>query len=103
MSIKANGKETLLKLIKNPVTEHFPVGVQAFGTSVNSEKLVNANDWAASLPDDKPYVIVIGAIAVGKIEVDYVEEEIAISSYPLSAAGVCGKICSAFEQKWGVL
>lgn len=103
MSIKANGNETLLKLIKNPVTEHFPVGVQCFGTSVNSEKLVNVNDWAKTLPDDQPFVIVIGAIAVGKIDADYVQEEIAISSYPLSAAGVCGKICTAFEQHWGVL
>jgi rRNA small subunit pseudouridine methyltransferase Nep1 len=102
MSIKANGNETLLKLVKNPVTEHFPVGVRAIGTSVNAP-LVNPNDWVATLPKDQSFVIVIGAIAVGKIDVPYVEEEIAISSYPLSAAGVCVKMCSAFEQHWGIL
>ena len=103
MSIKANGKETLLKLVKNPVTDHFPVGARVIGTSVNSTNLVRPNEWAATLPDDKPFVIVIGAIAVGHIEVDYVDEEIAISSYPLSAAGVCTKMCSAFEEHWGIL
>ena len=34
---------------------------------------------------------------------DYVTETIAISEFPLSAAGVCSKICTAFEAKWDVL
>ena len=47
-------------------------------------------------------MIVIGAQAHGPIEVDYTEENIAISQYPLSAALACTKICSAFEDAWGI-
>lgn len=105
MTIKANdgSRETLLRLIKNPVTDHLPVGIRIVGTSVQAEKLVNVNEWAASLPPDQSIAVVIGGIAVGNIDVDYTSEEVAISSYPLSAAGVCAKFCSAFEQHWGVL
>ncbi|CAF1515621.1 unnamed protein product, partial [Rotaria sordida] len=28
---------------------------------------------------------------------------ISISSYPLSAALTCAKVCAAFEEKWSVL
>lgn len=38
-----------------------------------------------------------------KVKVDYTEEVLAISSYPLSAALTCAKICTAFEQEWDVL
>lgn len=37
-----------------------------------------------------------------QVEVDYVEEEVAISEYPLSAALTCAKLCSAFEEGWGI-
>ena len=48
-------------------------------------------------------MFVIGAIAKGDIEPDYVEETVSISQYPLSASVVCGKVCDAFEEAWGVL
>lgn len=37
-----------------------------------------------------------------QVEVDYVEREVSISGYPLSAALTCAKVCSAFEQAWGI-
>ena len=71
---------------------------------------------------NKPVVFVVGAMAHGKViqaccslqmmrigflnaqvEVDYTEQEIAISQYPLSAALTCTKICSAFEQAWNIV
>jgi rRNA small subunit pseudouridine methyltransferase Nep1 len=55
-----------------------------------------------TLPEG-PVVWVIGAMARGTVEADYVDEEIAISEYALSGAGVCGKLCNAYEQLWGVL
>ena len=51
---------------------------------------------------ENPTVVVIGAQAHGPIEVDYTEETISISEYPLSAALACTKICSAFEDAWGI-
>ena len=37
-----------------------------------------------------------------QVEVDYVEKEVSISGYPLSAALTCAKICTAFESAWSV-
>lgn len=37
-----------------------------------------------------------------QVSVDYTEQDIAISEYPLSAALTCTKICSAFEEAWGI-
>ena len=37
-----------------------------------------------------------------QIDVDYTEEEVSISGYPLSAALTCAKVCSAFEEGWGI-
>ena len=38
-----------------------------------------------------------------QVEVDYTEETFSISNYPLSAALTCAKICSSFEEVWGVV
>ena len=37
-----------------------------------------------------------------QVNVSYGEEEVAISEYPLSAALTCAKLCSGFEECWGV-
>lgn len=37
-----------------------------------------------------------------QVEVDYTEQEVAISGYPLSAALTCAKVCSAFEEAWHI-
>ena len=101
LSIHAsNGPQKLLKVIKNPVTQYMPTGCKKYGTSFSSTKLVKMNDL---VPKDEPVVVVIGAMAHGKIEVDYTEETLSISNYPLSAALTCAKICTAFEEVWGVL
>jgi len=52
---------------------------------------------------DEPVVIVIGAFAHGVLKTDYTEELFSISNYPLSAAIACSKLCSAFEEVWGVV
>eukprot|EP01137_Pigoraptor_chileana_P015154 Opistho-2@70741 len=104
LSIRAsNGPEKLLKVIKNPITDHLPPGCRKIGFAYQANKCVKINEWAATLPKDAPVVFVIGAMAHGQVEADYVEEEIAISEYPLSASVCCGKLCNAFEDLWGVM
>lgn len=96
----------LLKVIKNPVTEHFPVGCKKISTSfsVTPTRLVSIRDYALNECDiDQPVVFVIGAMAKGNVNIDYQEDTISISSYPLSAALTCSKVCAAFEEKWSVL
>lgn len=95
----SDGNMKLLKVIRNPVTDHLPVGCKKIGTSFTSKNLVNPREL---VPANEPVVIVIGSMAHGKVETDYVEEEVAISRYHLSAALTCAKVCSGFEEVWGI-
>jgi len=95
----ANGPIKLMKVIKNPVEDHFPVGCKKLVTSFKAKKCVNPREL---VPTDEPIVIVVGSMAHGKVNAPYGEEEIGISEYPLSAALTCAKVCSAFEEVWGV-
>ncbi len=90
-----------MKVIKNPVSDHLPVGCKKILMSYGAQKIVSA---AQVVPEDKeaPVCVVIGAIAKGHIDVDYTEESLCIGNYPLSAALTCSKITSAFEDAWGV-
>lgn len=100
-SIRASdGPMKLLKVIKNPITSHLPVGVRKITMSFSSKVVQNCREL---VPKDEPIVMVIGAMAHGKVEVDYAEEVISISNYPLSAALTCAKLCSTFEEVWNVV
>jgi len=50
----------------------------------------------------EPVVFVVGAMSKGSLEVDYIDQTISISNYPLSGAVVCSRICQAFENVWDV-
>ncbi|XP_069134495.1 ribosomal RNA small subunit methyltransferase NEP1-like [Argopecten irradians] len=95
----ADGPQKLLKVIKNPVTDHLPIGCQKIGTSFTAEV---CPDLKEIIPDDEPVVFVIGAMAHGKIDVPYTEKTVSFSNYPLSAALACAKLCNAVEEKWNI-
>ncbi|PSN40659.1 Ribosomal RNA small subunit methyltransferase NEP1 [Blattella germanica] len=100
-SVRASDSPTkLLKVIRNPVTDHLPVGCRKLGTSFSTPKVVNSREL---VPSDDPIAIVVGAVAHGKVEPDYIEDCVSISNYPLSAALACTKLCSSFEEVWGVI
>ncbi|XAR48805.1 tRNA (pseudouridine(54)-N(1))-methyltransferase [Bertholletia excelsa] len=104
LSITAVGKrEKLLRVIKNPVTQYLPINSHKIGFSFSSEKLVDIQDHVAAVSDDVNFVFVVGAMAHGKIEKEYVDDYISISGYPLSAACCISKICSGLERKWKIL
>ena len=54
----------LLKVIKNPITDHLPVGCKKIGTSFQSTKLVHPKEL---VPETEPIVVVVGAMAHGKV------------------------------------
>merc|ERR1712050_475640 len=89
----ADGNQKLLKVIKNPILKHLPTGCEKILMSYSGEAPVNPRTL---VPKDKPVVFVIGAMAHGKVEVDYTDKTYSISNYPLSAALTCAKVCSAF-------
>ncbi|XP_071944546.1 ribosomal RNA small subunit methyltransferase NEP1-like [Antedon mediterranea] len=100
LSISASdGPQKLLRIIKNPVSSHLPVGCKKICLSYSAKKLVKPSEL---VPVDGPVVLVIGAMAHGKVEPDFTEDDISISNYPLSGALTCAKICSAFEEGWGI-
>ena len=96
--------ETLLKVIKNPVIKHLPPQSLKFGTSTKG-KMVNINEYVNEINTDGPIVFVIGAVAKGNpaMEVDYIQDTLCVSKYPLSAAYATSKILYAFEKKWNLV
>lgn len=91
----------LLKVIKNPITDHLPVGCKKIGFSFTGRFV---DDCQSLVPtEEEPIAFVVGAFAHGVIKADYTEDLISISRYPLSAALACTKLCSAFEAKWGIV
>ncbi|KAK3572091.1 hypothetical protein QTP86_022322, partial [Hemibagrus guttatus] len=96
----ADGPQRLLRMIKNPISDHLPAGCPRYAMSFKAGDAVCPRTL---VPKDGPAVVVIGAFAHGAVNVDYTEKTVSISNYPLSAALTCSKICSAFEEVWGVL
>ncbi|RNA39960.1 ribosomal RNA small subunit methyltransferase NEP1 [Brachionus plicatilis] len=104
LSIRAaDTSQKLIKVIKNPITDHLPVGCPKYTMSFHAEKVVNVSEFATNHPDEQPVVVVIGAMAKGSVDVDYTDKMLSISNYPLSAAITCSKFCTAFEDKWKIL
>lgn len=54
----------LLKVIKNPVSDHLPVGCLKILMSFNSNKVQNPREL---VPSEEPIAIVIGAMAHGQV------------------------------------
>jgi rRNA small subunit pseudouridine methyltransferase Nep1 len=105
LSIRAsNGPTKLLKVIKNPVTDHLPAGSRIHLLSVTG-RLASLPELVPKLPKGKgPAVFVCGAMAHGKVEPEYpVDDCLAISEYPLSGAAALGRLCAAFENHLGIL
>ncbi|ELT87609.1 hypothetical protein CAPTEDRAFT_161336 [Capitella teleta] len=96
----ADGNKKLLKVIKNPITDHLPTGCEKICTSFSADVVV---DIKTLVPEDRPIVFVVGGMARGSIDPDYTERTVSFSNYPLSAALTCSKLCSAFEEVWGVV
>lgn len=91
----------LMKVIKNPIESHLPVGCRKIVMSYSSKKVENCRELVPK--EDEPIALVVGAFAHGNVDVPYKEDVISISNYPLSAALTCSKLCSAFEEVWGIV
>ncbi|MBA0820675.1 hypothetical protein Gohar_027901, partial [Gossypium harknessii] len=104
LNITAVGKcEKVLRVIKNPVTNYFHVNSRKIGFSNSSDKLVKMRKYIDVVGDDVNLVFVVGAMVHGKIELDYIDDFIAISGYPLSAAMCIARITEALADKWSIL
>eukprot|EP00823_Brevimastigomonas_motovehiculus_P007323 TRINITY_DN6349_c0_g1_i1.p1 TRINITY_DN6349_c0_g1~~TRINITY_DN6349_c0_g1_i1.p1 ORF type:complete len:238 (-),score=31.21 TRINITY_DN6349_c0_g1_i1:355-1068(-) len=111
----ADGPEFLLKVVKNPVTQYLPAGCRKIGTSVKGD-LVDLKEFVPTLVSSEPELksstgkkqpesvcFVFGAHAHGPAKVDFTEQVISVSRYPLSAATALSRLCTAFENHWNIL
>ena len=71
LSIRAESNSIrLLKVIKNPISSHLPIGCRKILTSFQAADLVECR----SIPvkdDDRPIVIVVGGMAKGKVSYSF--------------------------------
>ncbi|GAA94136.1 uncharacterized protein L969DRAFT_368993 [Mixia osmundae IAM 14324] len=105
LSIRSvTGSEKLLKVIKNPITDHLPSNSYKITLSFDS-KPVRLSEYLPTLPRDASVVVFVGAMASGpdNFADHMVDEKIAISQYSLSASVACGKFTCAMEDLLGVL
>ncbi|KAG1811286.1 Alpha/beta knot methyltransferase [Suillus subaureus] len=99
-----NGPEKLLKVIKNPVTDHFPVNTMKLTLSGDAPT-IRLSRYLPTLPETHSIAVFVGAMARGRDDfADHiVDEKISISDYPLSASVACGKLCCGLEELWDIV
>mmetsp|Transcript_33082 Transcript_33082/g.98405 ORF Transcript_33082/g.98405 Transcript_33082/m.98405 type:complete len:280 (-) Transcript_33082:288-1127(-) len=114
MKIKASGSsDTLMKVIKNPFSQHLPAGTRVYGMSCQGT-LFSPNALASELvPQDPsaasgspPVCFIIGAMAAGHVTVEdhpYIEKMFSVSEYPLSGAAAISRILGGVENHWGIV
>ena len=99
----ADGRETLLKVVKNPIARHLPAGCVMYGFSVKGDRYT-PQAVAAQMPD-KPVCFVIGAMAAGHVDRDDFEamvDYVSLSEYPLSGATAINRLLGAIEAHRGI-
>ncbi|KAF8211732.1 Alpha/beta knot methyltransferase [Mycena galopus ATCC 62051] len=99
-----NGPEKLLKVVKNPVTDHLPPNTIKLTLSGDA-KTTRLSQFLPTLPQDHNVAVFVGAMARGRDDFAdaYVDQKISISEYSLSASVACGKFCCALEELWDIV
>lgn len=112
MKIKASDNgTTLMKVIKNPFSQHLPVGTRVYGMSCKG-LLYSPHNLAKQLVPSEPteeqsqVCFIIGAMAAGHVTTEdhpYIEKMFSISEYPLSGAAAINRILGSIEHQWGIV
>lgn len=105
LSIRSvDSEEKLLKVIKNPITDHLPTKCRKITLSFDAE-VVRPQDYINKLDDDESLCVFVGAMARGKDNFadEMIDEKIGLSEYPLSASVACSKMCHGAEDAWHIL
>ncbi|KAL2853864.1 Alpha/beta knot methyltransferase [Aspergillus pseudoustus] len=105
LSIRStNSQEKLLKVIKNPITDHLPPNCRKVTLSYEAP-VVRVKDYIESLGPKESICIFVGAMAKGQDDFadTFKDDAISISNYSLSASVACSKFCHAAEEVWDIL
>lgn len=97
-------RRVALQIVKGPVTRYLPSDAIRIGFSHKAAEIKDIFKFVQEeCPEDRPIVFVVGAFAHGKVDGSYVDQEISISNYPLSAAQALTRITNACEQRWKIV
>lgn len=105
LSIRStNSQEKLLKVVKNPITDHLPPNCRKVTLSYDAD-VVRVRDYIQDIDPKQSLCVFVGAMAKGKDDFAdmYKDDAISISSYSLSASVACGKFCNAVEDVWNIV
>ena len=105
LSIRSTkSQEKLLKVIKNPITDHLPPNCRKVTLSFDAP-VVRVRDYIADLGEKESVCVFVGAMAKGNDDFadGFVDEKISISNYSLSASVACSKFCHAAEDIWDII
>lgn len=105
LSIRStNSQEKLLKVIKNPITNHLPYNCRKVTLSFDAD-VVRVRDYIEGLGSKESICVFVGAMAKGKDDFAdaFKDDSISISSYSLSASVACSKFCHAAEDVWNII
>ncbi|KAE8540449.1 hypothetical protein D1P53_003395 [Cryptococcus gattii VGV] len=99
-----NGSEKLLRVIKNPITDHLPTNCIKLTLSADAPT-VRLSKYLQTLPESHSVCVFVGAMARGadNFADQFVDQKISISDYSLSASVACGKFCCAMEEIWDIV
>ncbi|WWC68099.1 uncharacterized protein I206_102020 [Kwoniella pini CBS 10737] len=99
-----NGSEKLLRVIKNPITDHLPTNTIKLTLSADAPT-IRLSQFLPTLPETHSVCVFVGAMARGadNFADQFVDQKISISDYSLSASVACGKFCCAMEEIWNII
>ncbi|GBF65759.1 ribosomal RNA small subunit methyltransferase [Trichophyton mentagrophytes] len=105
LSIRStNSEEKLLKVIKNPITDHLPPNCRKVTLSFDAP-IVRVNDYVKTLGPKESICVFVGAMAKGRDDFAdaFKDDTISISNFSLSASVACSKFCHAAEDAWNIV
>ncbi|KAF2224510.1 nucleolar essential protein 1 [Elsinoe ampelina] len=105
LSIRSTtSQEKLLKVIKNPITDHLPPNCRKVTLSFDAP-VVRVRDYIEDLGPKESICVFVGAMAKGNDSFAdaYKDDSISISNFSLSASVACSKFCHAAEDAWNVI
>ena len=101
LSIRSvNSEEKLLKVIKNPISDHLPTKCRKVTLSFDAP-VIRVQDYVEKLDEDESICVFVGAMARGKD--NFADKKIGLSNYPLSASVACSKFCHGCEDVWNIM
>jgi len=100
----SESNDPLLRVIKNPITDHLPPHCRKVTLS-HEGATVRVKQYIQDLQPKESICVFVGAMAKGRDDFAdaFKDDTISISNYSLSASVACSKFCHAAEDVWNIV